>query len=285
MDRICLPPSQAHALEVMDHLAAGKRVVTRPDPAAPVDTLEPELLSLGMQRLARHCLQFLVRAGGYRERSLLRGGRRVRARLWDPDGDDDFRLQFTAASLELWTLMLHPLQPPRRGQIKGLSARRIRTQISCHRGPRLGGTGDWLFVALARAHLAEGRLLGQRSDEFVAVLETELGRLSPLAALGALRPTAPGGLRPEAWLGRLLSPDRVKLVECLDDVLAGWWTGRVEAALELGPLEVRTARLAAMAGVRCTRLATPCSPSWWSTPLPPSASPSPPTARTPSATS
>ena len=224
-------------------MAAGTRVTATPDPAEPMG-LTTEVVDTGFKRLASHCLRFLVHAGAYRERTVLRHGRRVRARLWEDEASADFRLQFTATSREVWALLLKPASPPKRGSVKGLSAKRIRARAAQDRGPRMGGIGDWLFLAMARAHLAGGHLRGWNSPDVLALLEIELGLLSPLATLGSMRSRTPGGQELPLWLGKLLQPGCVVVVESLDDVLVGWWIDRVRAALEQRPLEARAQRLA-----------------------------------------
>ncbi len=242
MERLRLPPSDAYTLQVLDHLAAGRRVTAAPDPAAPA-TLTPELVDVGLKRLASHCLDFLLRAGGHRERTVLREGRRVRARLWDDASSGAFRLQLSAASREVWALLLKPA-PRRRGNVKGLSAKRIRARSAQDRGPRMGGVGDWLFFALAQANLARGRLGGWNAQDVLALLEVELGLLSPLATLGSLRPRTPGGQELPLWLGKLAQPACAPVLESMDDALVGWWTDRLRAALELRPLGARAECLA-----------------------------------------
>ena len=242
MERLRLPPARAHALEVLDCLAAGRRVLTAvPEPVA---AMEPDLVSAGMERLGSRCLQFLVRAGGYRERAVLRGGRRVRARLWDGEANEGFSLRFTALSREVWAAMLQPAARRRRGKVKKLSAKRVRAKASMERAPRVGGTGDWIFMALALTHLAEGRLRGRGGDEEIESLETELCLLSPLATLAGLRPRTPGGQDMSLWLSKLLEPGAVRVVECLDDVLVRWWRRRLGHILRRRPLKDRGERLA-----------------------------------------
>ena len=98
-DTLRVTPPEARALEILDALCRGRSSRVR---SRPPELLRPELIELGARRMAVTCLQFLRDASGCEDRQVLRSGRRARGRLWDPGFADEFKLRFTAASLDLW---------------------------------------------------------------------------------------------------------------------------------------------------------------------------------------
>lgn len=231
---------EGHALEVLDLLCRGRAI--RVVPAQPLVEPSPQLTELAGRRLATASLRLLVDLGR-REQVVLRGGRRVRGRVWDAARTAGFRLRFTAASFELWVQTTQRLAEISRSAevIEGQgSTRRVRRQI--RRIIKIGetDTGDWLLYALAVRHL-------ERVDMPREIRE-DLGRRlcmgSPLASLFALEDgLAEAQLVLGEHLDRLLEDANVPLLECLEDLMAEQWAQQISACMRGSSGAARTERL------------------------------------------
>jgi len=203
------------ALQVLDALLGLSRVL----PREPVDlrTIRPALADVVQRRLAAAILRYLTQRGGYRERAVLRDGRRARGRLWDSALNENLRLRFTPATSRLWRTAARTLP--------ALSARALAQQEASTGTAEVrkilraltfdSGTtdvGDWVFAALAFESLERFQLVPEDRDLLVA----RLGTMSPLVALMA--PDA-GGAGPE-WL---FEPRSMRVLECVEDSLADAW--------------------------------------------------------------
>ncbi len=227
MARPFFDQTEAFALSIVDALAGGRR----PHPLPYLKQLEPspQLIRIGAERLAIHLHRHLLRSGGDRERTVLRGGRRATGRLWDPALNEGFGLRFTAASINLWLgLVQGMLHPPKRrpdlGQRLGRCARVEGTE-----------SGDWLFYARALAHLP--RLPIETGDPHSAddLLGRRLRSGSPLAVLWSLSPHLAERAATSNLLERLLGAGSVRIAECLDGALLPAWTEALSRALHQSP--------------------------------------------------
>jgi hypothetical protein len=237
---------EAHALEVLDLLCRGRAIRIVPD--EPLAQPRPALAELAARRLALASVRLLAEHGR-RERAVLRHGRRVHGRVWDPRVNDGFRLRFTAASFELWVQTTQRLADIARAAevVEGQgSSKRARRQIRRIIKIADTDTGDWLFYALAYRHL--GRV------DMPAEIREDLGRRlcmgSPLATLFALdaRLVEDGGPLAD-HLAPLFTGPSLRLLECLGDLLADQWTEQLGACMTWTPGDQRAARLGAAAAV------------------------------------
>ncbi|MEZ4452214.1 MAG: hypothetical protein R3B09_22300 [Nannocystaceae bacterium] len=158
MRALRVTPEEGHALEVLDFLTRGRAI--RIEPSEPISDPRPELIELVARRLGVIGLRILV-DGGWREDTVLRGGRRVRGRIWDEPLLGAFRLRYTAASHDLWLQMTQRLAEVSRsaevieGQGTSKRARRVIRRIIKTADT---DTGDWLLYALTARALARSRL-------------------------------------------------------------------------------------------------------------------------------
>ncbi len=234
---------EGHALEVLDLLCRGRAIRIKPE--HPLTEPRPELTRLVARRLAAVSVRLLAE-GGRRERVVLRDGRRVRGRIWDPALNTGFRLRFTAATHELWIQTTQRLAEIARSAevVEGQgTSKRARRQIKRIIKIADTDTGDWLVYALAYRHLARVDMPAEIRDDFGRRLC--LG--SPLATLFALEDhLSADRLDLVDYLGRLVEGPGVRLVECLEDLLVEQWTDQVNACMRTHG-DQRTARLGALA--------------------------------------
>ncbi len=178
-----------------------------------------ELVRTGARGIARDCVRWMLEGGGWRERHVLRDGRRARVRPWDREYAQGFGLRFTAASRELWIEGARWL-PALVGRAEGDPDRRTRKALAKMFEGAVTDTGDWVFFAVAIASVESFRLCP--SD-----LGTLRGRLragSPLAGLMFPVLPLPGAAEtPGELVERLFLPANARLLECSEDRLAGRW--------------------------------------------------------------
>jgi hypothetical protein len=208
--------TEGYALSILDALAAGKR----PHPLPAEKALEPseELIRVGAERLSISMLRSLA-AGGSRERTVLRGGRRVSGRIFDSAVNGGFRLHFTAASKDLWLGITHALL--RQRGIEGIQ------QVPVE-GTR---DGDWLFYATAQQNLE--RIAAEPPAD--APIQKRLRSGSPLVVLACLSPAQPQRASVESHVRRLMHPASLRVLECLDDRLLARWDARVRDVVLRAP--------------------------------------------------
>lgn len=246
MEALKISVDEGHALEVLDLLCRGRAI--RIVPGAPVEVPRPELAAVAARRLAAVCMRLLAETG-YKEQVVLRRGRRVRGRIWDAALNEGFALRFTAATYELWVQTTQRLAEIARTTevVEGHgSSKKARRQIRRIVKVADTDTGDWLLYALAVRHFARVAMPAEIREDFGRRLC--LG--SPLATLFALdaRPHEGPGLLGEQ-LDLLIDGPGVRLVECLEPLLATQWAEQVEVCMGFGPGEGRTARIEAAADV------------------------------------
>ncbi len=217
---------EGHALEVLDLLCRGRAL--RITAKEPLTRPRPELVEVAGRRIAASVLRVLVE-GGRRERTLLRDGRRVDARVWDRELLEDFALRFSPASYTLWIELTQRLDAlARSSQVDdGVgSSRSARRQIRKVVKIAGTGTGDWIFYALAVRHLERATM----PEEIRGDLRRRLAMGSPLATLLALEEhTGEGELMVEEQLMELLLPANVRLLECADHLFVDAWIARIRA--------------------------------------------------------
>jgi hypothetical protein len=212
-----LTGAEADLVRVLDVLLdddpRGRRRL--PDQPVVLGPIRREVLRAGADRMARAALRFLLRQGGFRARTVLRDGRRIRGRLWDAPLNEGFALRFTEASRTFWLGAARVL-PVLARAVAG-SDDRARQQRRAVRDmiPNGAATGDWILYAMALRRIAG---LVPDSDLREA-LARKLRLASPLATLLALDGAAPDA-EIEARLAPLASPTGQRLLECVDDALA-----------------------------------------------------------------
>lgn len=223
-----LEPDEGRCLLALDALLGAVPLPERFTAVAPT-ARSSRVLRVGAARMARASLRWMVHGGGWRERALLRGGRRARGRAWDASLTGDFSLRFTRASLDLWTHCMEVV-PALREEEDPEARRSLRARL--RRVAVAKGAGDHLLAALA----LDARLGLAAADERARV--GALRRVSPLAA--ALRPDGGWEAANTAALRALLGGTDARLVECAQDRLADAWVGAASAARNALGLEEAT---------------------------------------------
>lgn len=218
------------ALSVLDALLGLSRVDTTRG-LNEWTSVRPELATVAMRHIAVACVRYMVREGGYRERALLRDGRRASGRIWDGAQSLNFSPRFTRATYDFWVGAARAIPalsaalrdtsgPESEGKRK--HRRMVRDLVSID-GTR---SGDWLFFALVRQNL--GQFVLDAEDR--STLEKRLRRASPLVTamdLEGLEETEPAIA--ERLSALMVGPD-ARIVECLDRTLEAAWTARADEA-------------------------------------------------------
>ena len=195
----------AEVLRFVDALFADGRWVGPPEPVRP-----SRRLALGAEvnrRVARACTRWLVEQGGLRPRTVLRGGERVRGRVWDPDLAEPPGLRFGRATERFWRGALQHLPVLLGGAGHRERRRRLRAWVAASETD----PGDWLFYALAWPRMRRAGL----TEETLAQLEARMCEGSALLALMRLRPGHP--------TAPLLQPPMRRVLECSTDAVASAW--------------------------------------------------------------
>jgi hypothetical protein len=179
--------------------------------------LRPAFTQVVADRIVRRCLEELVRRGGWRPRTVLRGGQRTTGSVFEGALQQDFDFRFTECTqrfAEQATRQLPLLSESTAGRKAGTGKRQLRDMLI------VTGTapGDWLFLALVEENLPKLAL----PQEALAALIPRLRQGSPLAYLLALGGSGQLVDNTER-LRRLLAPNAVRLVECLDDLFVQRW--------------------------------------------------------------
>lgn len=209
---------EGQSLQVLDALLGRGRgdAVTVP---VRLPTLRDDLAAAGARRIATSVMRFMVEGGGWRERVLLRGGKRVRARAWDEVAGRGFAPRYTGASRALWIHGAAQL-PALVGATRTDASRGARKAVRLIVPDQETAVGDWVFFHLAHRSLASFRLF----DEDLKGLRERLLTQSPVAQL-----LTPGADRSRKELResftRLTAPSTVRVLECIEDRLASVWAG------------------------------------------------------------
>ena len=218
---------EGEALRFLDILLGRGRPDALLEPVT-LDPIRPELLHHGAARIARGCVRWLVEGGGWRVRRVLRGGRRVEGRAWDPTLGEGFALRFTDASRALWLdgMAVIPGLIGRGGAREGGEARTLRRALGALIPRSPTATGDWVLGAAA-SEVVPGLRLAARDE---AALRRALRAMSPLETL--LRPSSeetPEGFRAAA--ARLVEGADARVLECAGDRVARAWSDRAAALM------------------------------------------------------
>lgn len=226
---IALSAEEGDAIRVLDALLG----FARAESAVPVNIhpVREALLTAGASRIRAAVLRFLVEDGGFRERQVLRKGRRVLGRAWSPELGGALRLEYTTATETLWLECARNLPTlvtaKGQGQSQGASEgdRKHRRMLRDMVTTAHTASGDWIFYAMVQRNLSGFQLSLEDQNN----LTRKLRQGSPLATLFALDSDLTGSeLR--GRLGRLCEPSVVRVVECLEDRLAEAWMSVVSAA-------------------------------------------------------
>lgn len=177
------------------------------------------LLEAGARCITRSVARYLCADEGYRERVVLRDGRRVSGRVWSPSLGRGFTPRYTAASRGFWLAASESL--PLLGALDASpEAVRKASRVAAGLVDTDGtASGDWVFFAMAHASLPAFRLASQQ----MLTVQRRLRIGSPLAAL--LYPdTASNPDELRGQYGRLVARDSVRVVECVEARLARAWS-------------------------------------------------------------
>ncbi len=225
-----LTVAEGRALAMLDALLGTGRA-DAPRENVALKSVRRELLDVAAQRIAVTVVRWIVEAGGYRTRQVLREGRRVSGRAWDSHLGAGFRPEFTAATSRLWLEAARSLpgiaarqpadvQPATDGERRH---RRVLRDMVETEGTR---SGDWVFFAMVQQSLGGFRLL----PDDLRALGMKLRLASPVATLMAPEPDDLPSLR--ARLGPLASTSAARIMECAEDRVAAAWTALGRAAWE-----------------------------------------------------
>jgi hypothetical protein len=179
-----------------------------------VKEVKPQLLRALCERVARAAVRLLYAEGGARKRSVLRGGERVHARIFDAERADAVRLEFSEATERFLTqLATHAhfffaISPERLGK------RFAREILPMEQGTR---SGDWVFFALVDENLDRVHI----DSAATRAVSERIRALSPLAALRA--PHLASGTEPRTLYSPLVTPQAIALVESTPDWLERAW--------------------------------------------------------------
>ncbi len=227
MTQLHLSAVEGDALRIAELLVGHGRAPALPpriDVAAPSDAL----LEAVARTVAAGAVQFLLRSGGGRERTVLRDGKRKSGRLWDASLNDSFDLRFTRATRSFWHATVRDLVPlahsKRAGGELGREERRVVRSLAPEGSD---GVGDLVFFALAHQHAASLHL-GPALEE---ALRHELRRAAPLALLFAPDDAAFDDDTVRASLRALMAPGALRVLECVDDALLEAWLSRFRQVL------------------------------------------------------
>ncbi len=209
--------NEGRALEVLFALLGRPRGDAMMVPAK-FDAPRAALLEAGARCIARSVSRYLCADEGYRERVVLRDGRRAAGRAWSPSLGVGFTPRYTRASRAFWLAAAESL--PLLGALDAApEAVRKATRVASDLVDSDGtASGDWVFFAMAHASLPAFRLATAQ----LSTVQRRLRAASPLAAL--LYPdTAAGPDELRAQYGRLVARGNVRVVECVEGRLARAW--------------------------------------------------------------
>jgi hypothetical protein len=212
-----LTAAEADLVRVLDVLLDGDAQGRLRLPEQPVvlGAVRREVMQIGADRMARAALRFLLRQGGFRERTVLRDGRRVRGRLWDAPLNEGWALRFTDASRALWVGAARVLPALARAVAPGEERSRQHRRAVRDMIPNGGATGDWILHALVLRRIPS--LVPE--PDVREVVARKLRLASPLATLLSLDGVA-GDAEIEDRLAPLTSRAGQRVLECVDDCLA-----------------------------------------------------------------
>jgi hypothetical protein len=196
---------EANLLTILQHLlgqTAGDAIRLIHESRSRPPCLSANAVHLVRDRLAKGCVQFLVRGGGWRIERVLRSGQLALGRVWERTPLGERTLSFGKSPLEflMWLTSENPRKP------------------SVPWRPKSGSTSaaDELFFALALTSLES------ETDIVSSVVEQ-----SPFADNGLARLACPAAFGPFACplpdFSRWFEPPRTVMLECLQQWLAIRW--------------------------------------------------------------
>lgn len=227
-----LTAAEGGAIAVLDALLGVGGLRERPAVELPAGSVRHELMLAGAERMRVACMRFLVESGGWRQRYVIRNGKRVEGRIFDPAFVDDFYLRFSQSTDHFWpevARVVYELRAPPdlRALAKGGETKSTRKQKRLLRdlfpSSTIGDTGDWLFFTLARRHMGALRL----EPEDTVALGKRLVQASPLATLIYIDDSADDSVL-DAKFERLFEPSTVSIVESVGDRLVENWCSNFE---------------------------------------------------------
>lgn len=196
---------EANLLTILQHLlghSAGDaiRLINESRPRPPC--LSPNAVSLVRDRLAKGCIQFLIRGGGWRVERILRNGALTIGRVWERTPLAERTLSFGKQLLDflMWLTAENPRKP--NGPWRPVSGSAT--------------PADELFFALALASLESETEIVSAFAEKSPFAENGLARLACPAAFGAFNLPVPDF---SPWF----EPPRMAILECLQHWLTVRW--------------------------------------------------------------
>lgn len=196
---------EANLLTILQHLlghSAGDaiRLINESRPRPPC--LSASAVHLVRDRLAKGCIQFLVRGGGWRVERILRNGDLASGRAWDRTPLVERTLSFGKQSLEflMWLTSENPRKP----------------SVPWRPASGKAAAADEFFFAIALASLESEAEIVTAVVEKSPFAENGLARLACPAAFGAFDLPVSDFL---TWF----EPPRSAILECLQHWLAMRW--------------------------------------------------------------
>jgi hypothetical protein len=219
-----LTADEGDALAMLDALLGFVRADEVHD-AVDIGTPRPEFLRLAARHIAVGVARWLAEEGGYRERSVLRAGRRVSGRVWDERLLGDWAPMFSKSFIDFWLGAARILPPfdaaecmaiGRDGTVRRSVPRRLLGGLVVR---DCGGDGDWVFYCMAQRAIREFALEPQDEKQVLRALR----KASPLAELFALDLQEDRDDIAVERVSRLFAPGTVRILECAQDRLARAW--------------------------------------------------------------
>ena len=196
---------EANLLTILQHLlghSAGDAVRLINELRSRPPCLSANAVHLVRDRLAKGCIQFLVRGGGWRVERVLRNGTLATGRVWERTPIVERTLSFGKESLEflMWLTSENPRKP-------NVPWRPVSGNATA---------ADELFFAIALATLESETEIVSTIVEKSPFAENGLARLACPAAFGAFDLPVPDF---SPWF----EPPRAAILECLQHGLAVRW--------------------------------------------------------------
>jgi hypothetical protein len=196
---------EANLLTILQHLLGhtasdAVRLINESRPRPPC--LSANAVHLVRDRLAKGCVQFLIRGGGWRVERVLRNGTIAAGRVWERTPLYERTMSFGKQPLEflIWLSSDNPRKP-------GVPWRPIVGNLTA---------ADELFFTIALASLESEAEIIPTLVEKAPFAENALARLACPAAFSALDLSPPDF---SAWF----EPPRTAILECLQHWLAVRW--------------------------------------------------------------
>lgn len=158
----------------------------------------PALVKAGATKVRAASIRLLITEGGFREKSFLRGSKRLYGRGWDSDLGAGLKLHFSEATLALWFTSVNLLA------FKHTDAREKRPKIQVK---PTDANGDWIFYLIAYRSIVALKIGSEDQSQTTEAMRA----VSPLVALATLAP--------HNGYAALCDKSNVRIVECLEVLL------------------------------------------------------------------